>query len=129
MRCGQRIALPEVPATIADGLGHTSPSPLTWPVNSRLLDHVVTVTDQDITGITAFAFRHLKAVAEPSGACALAAVLGGRIPHESGMIGVVVSGGGVDLPAFHRLISLSAHRKACLITTRSPRSRSTPARI
>lgn len=111
MRCGHRIALPEVPATIADGLGHTSPSPLTWAVNSRLLDAVVTVTDQDITGAMAFAFRHLKVVAEPSGACALAAVLGGRISHESGMIGVVISGGGVDLPTFHRLISQSAHRK------------------
>ena len=43
LRCGQRIALPEVPATIADGLGHTSPSPLTWAVNSKLLDAVVTV--------------------------------------------------------------------------------------
>ncbi|GAA5216870.1 threonine/serine dehydratase [Streptomyces thinghirensis] len=111
MRCGQRIALPEVPATIADGLGHTSPSPLTWAVNSRILDAVVTVTEKDITGAMAFAFRHLKVVAEPSGACALAAVLGGLIPHESGMIGVVISGGGVDLPTFHRLISQATRRK------------------
>ncbi|OQD51946.1 hypothetical protein BM536_037085 [Streptomyces phaeoluteigriseus] len=111
MRCGQRIALPETPSTIADGLGHTSPSPLTWAVNSRLLDTVVTVTDQDITIAMAFAFRHLKVVAEPSGACALAAVLAGHVPHESGTIGVVISGGGVDLPTFHRLISQPSHRK------------------
>ncbi|MCX4573460.1 threonine/serine dehydratase [Streptomyces sp. NBC_01571] len=111
MRCGQRIALPEVPATIADGLGHTSPSPMTWAVNSRLLDAVVTVTDLDITTAMAFAFRHLKVVAEPSGACVLAAVLAGHVPHESGMIGVVISGGGVDLPTFHRLISQATHRK------------------
>ncbi|MFD5512156.1 threonine/serine dehydratase [Streptomyces sp. NPDC127051] len=111
MRCGRRIALPEAPSTIADGLGHASPSPLTWAVNSRLLDGIVTVTDQDITTAMAFAFRHLKVVAEPSGACALAAVLKGRVPHESGTIGVVISGGGVDLPTFHRLISQLAHRK------------------
>ncbi|MFG3134258.1 threonine/serine dehydratase [Streptomyces tendae] len=111
MRCGQRIALPETPFTIADGLGHTSPSPLTWAVNSRLLDAVVTVTDQDITIAMAFAFRHLKVVAEPSGACALAAVLAGHVPHESGTIGVVISGGGVDLPTFYRLISQPSHRK------------------
>ncbi|MFD8415467.1 threonine/serine dehydratase [Streptomyces sp. NPDC059650] len=111
MRCGQRIALPETPATIADGLGHVTPSPLTWAVNSRLLDGIVTVTDQDITIAMAFAFRHLKVVAEPSGACALAAVLAGHVPHESGTIGVVISGGGVDLPTFHRLISQPAHRK------------------
>ncbi|MFI5867238.1 threonine/serine dehydratase [Streptomyces sp. NPDC051546] len=112
MRCGQRIALPEAPVTIADGLGHSSPSPLTWAVNSKLLDTVVTVTDQDITTAMAFAFRHLKVVVEPSGACALAAVLRGLIPHESGTIGVVISGGGVDLPTFQRLIDHPAHRKA-----------------
>lgn len=109
--CRRRIALPDIPTTIADGLGHTSPSPLTWAVNSRLLDHIVTVTDHDITTAMAFAFRHLKIVAEPSGACALAAVLRGLLPHDSGMIGVLISGGGVDLPTFHRLINQATHRK------------------
>jgi threonine dehydratase len=71
----------------------------------------VTVTDQDIATAMAFAFRHLKVVAEPSGACALATVLAGLIPHESGMIGVVISGGGVDRPTFHRLISQAPLRK------------------
>ncbi|TXL91852.1 pyridoxal-phosphate dependent enzyme [Streptomyces sp. IB2014 016-6] len=87
LRCGQRIALPDTPATIADGLGHSSPSPLTWAFNSQLLDTVVTVTDNDITTAMAFAFRHLKAVAEPS------------------------SARDVDGPTFHRLISQSAHPK------------------
>ncbi|MEV8340014.1 pyridoxal-phosphate dependent enzyme [Streptomyces niveus] len=68
LRCGQRIALPDTPATITNGLGHSSPSPLTWAVNSQLLNTVVTVTDNDITTAMAFAFRHLKVVAEPSGA-------------------------------------------------------------
>ncbi|MEU5215954.1 threonine/serine dehydratase [Streptomyces sp. NPDC020807] len=111
LRCGQRIALPAPPSTIADGLGHSSPAPLTWAVNSRLLDGVVTVTDRDITAAMAFAFRHLKLVVEPSGACALAAILAGAVPHESGTIGVVLSGGGVDLPTFHRLIIDAPHRK------------------
>ncbi|MFJ9574515.1 hypothetical protein [Streptomyces bacillaris] len=35
---------------------------------------------------------------QPSGACALAGVLAGYVPRESGMIGVVIFGGGVDLP-------------------------------
>ncbi|MFD7556420.1 threonine/serine dehydratase [Streptomyces sp. NPDC059835] len=111
LRCGQRIALPDAPSTIADGLGHTSPAPLTWAVNSRHLDGVVTVTDQNITAAMAFAFRHLKIVVEPSGACALTAILSGLVPHESGTIGVVISGGGVDLPTFHRLITTTPHRK------------------
>ncbi|MER8042984.1 divalent cation tolerance protein CutA [Streptomyces sp. NPDC094032] len=59
----------------------------------------------------AFAFRHLKLVVEPSGACALAAILARAVPHESGTIGVVLSGGGVDLRTFHRLITDAPHRK------------------
>ncbi|WND36390.1 hypothetical protein RI578_19810 [Streptomyces sp. BB1-1-1] len=43
--------------------------------------------------------------------CILAAVLGPLITHESGMIGVLISGGGVDLPTFHRLISQATRRK------------------
>jgi threo-3-hydroxy-L-aspartate ammonia-lyase len=80
-------------------------------VNARLLDAVVTVTDEEITTAMAFPFRHLKIVAEPSGACALAAVLAGLVPHGCGMIGVVIAGGGVDQPTSHRLISWAAHRK------------------
>lgn len=112
LRCGQRIALPEAPSTIADGLGHTSPAPMTWAVNSQRLEGIVTVTDRDITAAMAFAFRHLKIVVEPSGAVALAAVLTGAVPHESGTIGIMISGGGVDVPTFHRLMSATPHRKA-----------------
>ncbi|WP_327378973.1 threonine/serine dehydratase (plasmid) [Streptomyces sp. NBC_01216] len=111
LKCGQRIALPDPPVTIADGLGHLCPAPLAWAVNSTLLDGVVAVTDRHITTAMAFAFRHLKVVAEPSGACALAAVLAGLVPHESGTIGVMISGGGVDLPTFHRLITDTTARK------------------
>jgi threonine dehydratase len=53
-------------------------------VNSRLLDAVVTVTDQDTTVAMAFACRHLKIVAEPSGACAPAAVLRGLLSTTRG---------------------------------------------
>lgn len=57
-------------ATVGDEIGHVSPSPVTWAANSRRLEAVVTVTDHDISTAVAFAFRHLKVVAEPSGACA-----------------------------------------------------------
>lgn len=111
MRCDQRIALPDTPMTIADGLGHTSPAPLAWSINSQHLDGVVTVTDDDIKHAMAVAFRHLKVVAEPSGAVGLAAVLAGQVPHESGTIGVVISGGNVDPATFHRLIQTIPLRK------------------
>ncbi|WP_327258093.1 threonine ammonia-lyase [Streptomyces sp. NBC_01244] len=105
LRAGRRVSLAEVPSTVADGLGHTTPSELPWQVNSLLLDDVVTVADHDITSAMGYAFQHLKCVAEPSGAVALAAVLAHRLDLAGQTVGVVVSGGGVDLRMFHDLTS------------------------
>ncbi|MFD6464878.1 threonine ammonia-lyase [Streptomyces goshikiensis] len=109
LRAGHRVSLEEVPRTVADGLGHTTPSALPWQVNSLLLDDVVTVADREITFAMGYAFQHLKCVAEPSGAVALAAVLANRLDLDGQTAGVMISGGGVDLPVFHDLTS-SAHR-------------------
>ncbi|MCY0930984.1 threonine/serine dehydratase [Streptomyces sp. H27-H1] len=106
LRTGTRVTLPAAPRTIADGLGHTTPAELPFAINTRLLDDIVTVTDHDITTAMAYAFRHLKVVVEPSGACALAALLARRITHTGGTIGVMISGGGVDLAGFLTTISL-----------------------
>ncbi|WP_443042816.1 pyridoxal-phosphate dependent enzyme [Streptomyces sp. NBC_00370] len=84
LRCGQRIALPEAPATIGDGFGHSSLSPLTWAVSFRLLDAVVIVADRRVTTAMAFAFRHLKVVAESSGVCALPRSLAASCPTNRG---------------------------------------------
>ncbi|MFI5987458.1 threonine/serine dehydratase [Streptomyces sp. NPDC051555] len=105
LRAGHRVSLEEVPRTVADGLGHTIPSELPWQVNSLLLDDVVTVTDDEITYAMGYAFAHLKCVVEPSGAVALAAVLANRPDVAGQTVGVVVSGGGVDLRVFHDLTS------------------------
>ncbi len=100
---GHRITLPAVPDTIADGLRHTSPAPLPWEVNKVLLDEVITVTDDSIARAMHWAFEHLKIVAEPSGAVALAALAGTGLP--SGQTGVVISGGSVDLRSFDAITS------------------------
>ena len=98
VRAGHRVTLPAVPDTIADGLRHTSPARLPWEVNKVLLDDVVTVADDDIAQAMRWAFDHLKIVAEPSGAVALAALAGGGLPP--GPAGVIVSGGSVDYRTF-----------------------------
>jgi threonine dehydratase len=103
LQAGHRVRLPAVPTTIADGLGHTIPAELPWAINRHLLSAVVTVTDDQISAAMRFAAQHLKLVLEPSGAVALAAVLAGRIPAGSEPAGVILSGGGVDLPHFLRL--------------------------
>ena len=101
LRAGHRVTLPAVPDTIADGLRHTSPARLPWEVNKVLLDDVVTVTDDDIAQAMRWAFDHLKIVAEPSGAVALAALAGGGLPPVPA--GVIVSGGSVDYRTFRAI--------------------------
>ena len=101
LRAGHLVTLPAVPDTIADGLRHTSPARLPWEVNKVLLDDVVTVTDGDIAQAMRWAFDHLKIVAEPSGAVALAALAGGGLPP--GPAGVIVSGGSVDYRIFRAI--------------------------
>ncbi len=108
LRHGRRIAVP-APVTIADGLRHTTPATAPFAVNQRLLDDVLTVTDDQIAEAMTLAFTHLKVVVEPSGAAALAAVTSGRVPGASGRMGVVLSGGNVDWSTLRSLINGRMH--------------------
>lgn len=123
LRAGQRVVIPP-PATIADGLTHTTPSPRTFAINQRLLDDIVTVDDHAIAEAMALCLRHLRVVVEPSGACGLAALVARKLPETCGRIAVVLSGGNVDWYTFRVLIDniharrlsglpgLPSHRKA-----------------
>jgi threonine dehydratase/serine racemase len=84
------------PRTIADGL-RTSLGELTWPVVRDLVHEIVTVDDAAIVACMRLVFERVKLVVEPSGVVSLAAAMSGRIPGER--IGVVLSGGNVDLAA------------------------------
>jgi threonine dehydratase len=99
---GERVRI-DVPRTIADGLQTNEPGCLTWEVASRLVDEVVTVTDEQIVDAMRFAFERLKLVVEPSGAVGIAAVREGLV--SGGRIGVIVSGGNVDAARFAALLA------------------------
>ncbi len=93
MQAGRLVAIPE-PDTIADGLRARQPGELTFAVNSRLLDDVVTVSETAIVEAMRFCFVRLKVVVEPSGAVALAALLTGAVA-PAGRTAVVLSGGNI----------------------------------
>jgi threonine dehydratase len=93
----------DVPRTIADGLQTTSPGRFTWEVGSRLVDEIVTVTDEQIVEAMRFAFERLKLVVEPSGAVGIAAVRESLV--EGRRIGVIVSGGNVGADRFAELLA------------------------
>ena len=92
------------PVTIADGQAMRAPGKLTFSVNSRLAAGIVTVTDNEIVEAMRFAFDRLRVVVEPSGACALAAVLARKIDVAGQRVGVTITGGNVDRARFASLL-------------------------
>jgi threonine dehydratase len=104
LAAGERVTIP-APRTIADGQQTTAPGERTFPVLQRLLEGVVTVTDEQIVTAMRLAARELKIVLEPSGASALAALLTGKVAGIAGRrVGVTLSGGNVDLDRFAALL-------------------------
>jgi len=95
----------DVPRTIADGLQATEPGELTFEVNRRLVDEVVTVSDAEMVDAMAFLFDRMKVVAEPSGAVGIAALLTGRVNAAGREAGVILSGGNVGAARFAELIA------------------------
>jgi len=92
-----RIVEISTPATIADGLRSPAPGKITFPIVRKLVDRVILVSEKEIAEAAKFLFNRLKMVVEPSGAVATAAVLFGKLPAGLNRVGIVVSGGNVDL--------------------------------
>jgi len=107
LAAGERVRIP-VPRTIADGQQVETPGELTFEVNRRLADSVELVSDGEIIGAMLFAFDRMKVVLEPSGACALAALLSGRVHRPGRRVGVVLSGGNVGAARFAELTAAAA---------------------
>jgi threonine dehydratase len=102
LEAGERVRI-DVPRTIADGQQLPMPGELTFPVIAERVDEVVLASDAEIVDAMRFLFERVKTVAEPSGACALAALLAGRVPGAR--IGVVISGGNVTAERFSELLA------------------------
>ncbi len=84
------------PRTIADGL-RTSLGELTFPIIARHAADIVTVSEEAILLAMRHVWETMKIIIEPSAAVPVAAMLEGRIPADAGKVGVIISGGNVDL--------------------------------
>jgi threonine dehydratase len=105
LAAGRVISVP-VPPTIADALQTTQPAERTLAIVRSLAAGVVTVPDLEIRRAMALLASRLKLVVEPGGAAGFAAVLHGRVPATAGRrVGVVLSGGNVDLERFGALVA------------------------
>jgi threonine dehydratase len=86
----------EHPTTIADGLRATIGA-LPFVEIRRCVDEIVTVSDTAIVDAMRHLWEVMKILVEPSGAAAYAAVACGRVKLHGARVGVVLSGGNVDL--------------------------------
>ena len=87
----------EVPRTIADGAASTHVGEYNFPILKRYVDRVVTVSDDQLVQTMKFFAQRMKMVVEPTGCLAAAAVLQNIVPVKGKRVGVLVSGGNVDL--------------------------------
>ena len=87
----------EVPETIADGARTTSLGSLTFPLVLRYVSDMLTVTDDELLRAMFWLWERMKLVVEPTGALAACAVLERKIPLKNRKVGVILSGGNVDL--------------------------------
>ncbi len=104
LAAGERIRIP-VPHTIADGQQVEIPGALTFEVNRRAVDEVLLVDDAALVETMVLLFERLKTVVEPSGASALAAVLGNAERFAGRRVGVILSGGNVGAARFASLLA------------------------
>jgi threonine dehydratase len=95
----KRIEKIAVPDTIADGARTQAPSELTLSLVLRHVQDVITVTDAQLIEAMRFLWERMKLVVEPTGALGAAGVLDGPIDVRGKRVGIVISGGNVDLKA------------------------------
>jgi len=92
-----RLLHAEAGETIADGARTPSLGALTFELIRRYVSDIVTVPDAALIEAMRFAWERMKLVIEPTGALGLAALRLGRVPARGSSVGVIVSGGNVDL--------------------------------
>ena len=94
----------DTPKTIADGAQTQHSGELTFPVIQQLVKSVVTVSDAQLISTMRFFAERMKMVVEPTGCLAAAALLEGVVQARGRRVGVIVSGGNVDLAAYARYL-------------------------
>ncbi|HEY5564012.1 MAG TPA: threo-3-hydroxy-L-aspartate ammonia-lyase [Rhodothermia bacterium] len=93
------------PETIADGARTPYLGKLTFPIVMAAVDDLVTVPDQALVRAMRFLWTRMKLVVEPTGALALAALLESRVDVSRQKVGIVISGGNIDLDHACRLFA------------------------
>ncbi|MCW3610167.1 threo-3-hydroxy-L-aspartate ammonia-lyase [Burkholderia cenocepacia] len=98
----------DTPRTIADGAQTQHLGNLTFPILRRDVDDILTATDAELVDCMRFFATRMKLVVEPTGCLSFAAVRRMKDALQGKRVGVVISGGNVDLENFCALVSAPA---------------------
>jgi len=91
------------PNTIADGL-RTSLCKRTFDIIRKFVDQILTVSEGEIIDSMRFLWERMKIVVEPSGVVPLAALLSHKIKVNNKKVGIILSGGNIDIEPFFQLL-------------------------
>lgn len=92
-----RLERVEHPETIADGARTPSLGPLTFALIRRLVSDMTTASDPELVRAMRFVWERMKLIVEPTGVLGLAPLLSGRLKLPGQRVGVILSGGNVDM--------------------------------
>jgi threonine dehydratase len=103
-RSGQLVKI-DTPKTIADGAQTQSLGRITFELIRRDVDGILTATDAQLVEAMRFFAERMKMIVEPTGALGFAAACNSQIPFDGKRVGVIISGGNVDLRLFSHLLT------------------------
>ncbi|MFM2085255.1 MAG: hypothetical protein RLZZ237_124 [Pseudomonadota bacterium] len=103
-RSGQIVHI-DTPKTIADGAQTQHLGNYTFPIIQRDVDDVLTVSDAQLVERMGFAASRMKLVIEPTGCLGFAAALQMKEELRGKRVGIIISGGNVDMQRFCELLA------------------------
>lgn len=104
LRSGRVVSI-DVPKTICDGQQTQAVGDHPWEVIRTQVTDILTTPDATVVDAMRFAFERMKIVLEPSGACALAALMANVERFKGKRVAVTLSGGNIDFARFATLLS------------------------
>jgi threonine dehydratase len=103
-RKGERVKI-ATPITIADGAQTPMVGAITFEIIKALVDDIHTVTDAQLIEAMRFYAERMKMVVEPTGCLSLAAAVQAAPQLKGQRVGIIISGGNVDLDRFAKLLA------------------------
>ncbi len=104
LRSGKLVHI-EVPRTLADGAQTQHLGEITFPLIRQHVDDILTATDAQLVDCMRFYATRMKMVVEPTGCLSLAGLLASGFDLKGARVGVLISGGNVDLARFAQLVA------------------------